>query len=68
MEHSGYQRFLRIFSSGVAIQALTSAASLGASLILIRRTSDMQYGYYVLIWNAIVLLVALQNPSSSRRW
>jgi O-antigen/teichoic acid export membrane protein len=55
------RKFLRIFSGGIVIQALSSAASFGVSLILIRHTANTQYGYYVLISNAILLLVALQN-------
>ena len=30
-------------------------------LILIRNTSNIQYGYYVLVFSAIVLLMSLQN-------
>jgi len=53
--------FLRLFSSAVGSQALTSAASLAVGLILIRYTTDAQYGYYILVFNAILLLSALQN-------
>lgn len=53
--------FLRLFSSAVGSQALTSAASLMVGLLLIRHTSDAQYGYYILVFNAILLLSALQN-------
>lgn len=52
--------FLRMFSSAILMQALLSAASLCVSMILIRRTSDEQYGFYVLITNAVLLLSALQ--------
>lgn len=52
---------MRMFSSVVASQALLSAASFVAGLLLIRHTSDMQYGYYILVTGAIILAVSLQN-------
>jgi O-antigen/teichoic acid export membrane protein len=57
------QRFAiaRMLSSAVASQALLSAASFAIGLILIRRTSNLQYGYYILASNAILLLVSLQS-------
>lgn len=53
--------FARLFSSAVTSQALLSAASFAIGLILIRRTSDLQYGTFVLASNAIALLASLQN-------
>ncbi len=53
--------FARLLSSAVISQALLSAASFAIGLILIRNTSDTQYGYYILASNAIILLVSLQN-------
>jgi O-antigen/teichoic acid export membrane protein len=53
--------FLRLFSSGVAMQALLSAANFGVGLLLIRYTSDAQYGSYILVYNAVLLLTSLQN-------
>lgn len=53
--------FVRMFSSAVIDQALLSAASLIVGLILIRYSTDLQYGYYVLAWTAFLLLVSLQN-------
>lgn len=53
--------FARLFSSAVVSQALLSAASFAVGLILIRRTSDLQYGHYILAASAIALLVSLQN-------
>jgi O-antigen/teichoic acid export membrane protein len=50
-----------MFSSTVANQALLSAANLLVGLILIRGTADVQYGYYVLIFNSILLLNSLQG-------
>lgn len=53
--------FLRLFSSAVTSQALTSAGSLLVGLVLIRHTADAQYGYYILVFNALLLLAGLQN-------
>ena len=52
---------MRLLSSAVIVQALLSAGSLGVGLILIRNSSDAQYGYYVLVMNALLLVTALQN-------
>jgi O-antigen/teichoic acid export membrane protein len=46
---------------GLVMQALLSGANFAVGLILIRRTNDLQYSYYVLAANAILLLTALQN-------
>lgn len=51
----------RMFSSAIATQALLSAANLLVSLILIRRAADAEYGYFVLIANSLLLLIALQG-------
>jgi O-antigen/teichoic acid export membrane protein len=53
--------FARLLSSAVVSQALLSAASLAVGLILIRRSSDVQYGFYILASNSILLLASLQN-------
>lgn len=53
--------FARLLSSAVVSQALLSAASFAIGLLLIRNTTDAQYGYYVLAASAILLLVSLQN-------
>ncbi len=53
--------FVRMFSSAVVNQAVLSAASLMVSLVLIRHTSDHEYGYYVLVVAAMLLLTSLQN-------
>jgi O-antigen/teichoic acid export membrane protein len=53
--------FVRTLSSAVIVQALLSAGSLCVGLILIRNASDAQYGYYVLVLNALLLITALQN-------
>lgn len=53
--------FARLLSSAIVSQVLISAASFGIGLILIRHTSDHQYGYFILASSAILLLVSLQN-------
>ena len=50
----------RLFSTAVVNQALLSLASLSVGLLLIRHTTDLQYGYYVLVSNALMLLTGLQ--------
>jgi O-antigen/teichoic acid export membrane protein len=61
-EHS-QRRFAvaRLVGSAVVSQALLSAANFIISLILIRSTSDIQYSYFILASNAILLLISLQN-------
>jgi O-antigen/teichoic acid export membrane protein len=51
----------KMFGSAVLSQALLSAANFGVGLLLIRHTSDLQYGYYILAWSAVVLALALHN-------
>jgi len=53
--------FVRMFGSAVIIQALLSATNFFVGLILIRRTSDLQYGYYVLVNNAILFTSGFIN-------
>lgn len=53
--------FARLLGSAVGSQALLSAASFAAGLLLIRLSSDLQYGSYILATGAILLLVSLQN-------
>jgi O-antigen/teichoic acid export membrane protein len=50
-----------MLGSAVIVQALLSAGSLGVGLILIRNASNAQYGSYVLVLNALLLVTALQN-------
>lgn len=67
----GINRLLKLFSSAVIDQALLSGASLCVGLILIRRSTDLQYGYYILAINALLLLTSLQSaffaPSMVKR-
>ena len=53
--------FVRMLGSAVIAQALLSAGNLGVGLILIRRTTDHDYGSYVLVLNALMLLTQLQT-------
>lgn len=52
--------FVRMLSSGLTMQALVSSGSFVVGLILIRRTRDAEYGYYVLVTSALLLLTTLQ--------
>jgi O-antigen/teichoic acid export membrane protein len=61
IKRNGQGLFVRMLSSAVIIQALLSAGSLGVGLILIRYASNAQYGYYVLVMNALLLITSLQN-------
>ena len=51
---------VRMFSSALASQALLSATSFSVGLLLIRGTSDLQYGYYVLVSGVLILAASLQ--------
>ena len=53
--------FVRMFSSALVSQVVLSAASFWVGLLLIRRTSDLQYGYYILVSGGILLACSLQN-------
>jgi O-antigen/teichoic acid export membrane protein len=54
-------RAIRAFGTGLLMQALLSGANFTVGLILIRRTSDLQYSFYVLATNTLLLLTALQT-------
>lgn len=51
---------MRLLSSAVLSQAVVSAGNLLVGLLLIRRQSDAQYGYYVLVTATLLLLTGLQ--------
>ncbi len=53
--------FVRMFSSAILMQALLSGANLCVGMLLIRHTTNAQYGYYVLISISILLLTSIQN-------
>ncbi|HMH18336.1 MAG TPA: capsular biosynthesis protein [Burkholderiales bacterium] len=59
--HRRHFAFARLLSSAVTSQALLSAANFTIGLVLIRSTSDVQYGYYILALSATALLASLQN-------
>ncbi len=63
MKKPGFGRaaFVRMLTGGVAIQAVLSASNFIVGLMLVRRTADAQYGYYVLITTVIILSVILQG-------
>ncbi len=63
MNEQGRRRiaFARLLSNAVLSQGILSAASFAVGLILIRNTSDIQYGYYIMALNALLLLASLQN-------
>ena len=54
-------RLLRLFSSAVIDQALLSATNFAVGLLLIRYTSDADYGQYVLAFNALLLITSFQG-------
>jgi len=51
---------LHFFGAGVIDQIVLSAANFLAGLLMIRRTSDVAYGQFVLAQSAILLLVSAQ--------
>jgi O-antigen/teichoic acid export membrane protein len=59
--HSRHLAFARLFSSAVLSQALLSAANFAAGMLLLRNANAGEYGYYVLAFNGILLLVSLQG-------
>jgi O-antigen/teichoic acid export membrane protein len=52
---------MRLLGSALLMQAVLSGSSLFVGLVLLRRTADLQYGYYVLIQNAILLMIMMQG-------
>lgn len=54
-------QFLHKFVSAVAAQALLSAGGFAVNLLLLRYTADAQYGSYVLVLNAIMLVTGIQG-------
>jgi O-antigen/teichoic acid export membrane protein len=53
--------FLRMLGGSVAVQAVLSASNFAVGLMLVRRTADAQYGYYVLVTTAILLMTTMQG-------
>ena len=63
IHNGGHSRGLlvRLFSFAVLDQALLSAANFGVGLLLIRYSTDLQYGYYVMAFAAVLLAGTVQN-------
>lgn len=60
-ERGAVQRLLKLLSSSILDQAILSGANFVIGLLLIRYSTDAQYGYYVLALNGLLLLVSLQS-------
>jgi O-antigen/teichoic acid export membrane protein len=54
------ERTLHFFGAGVIDQMVLSGANFLAGLLMIRRTTDVAYGQFVLAQSAILLLVSIQ--------
>jgi O-antigen/teichoic acid export membrane protein len=54
------ERTLQFFGAGVIDQMVLSGANFLAGLLMIRRTTDIAYGQFVLAQSAILLLVSVQ--------
>jgi O-antigen/teichoic acid export membrane protein len=54
-------RLLRLFGTGVIDQIMLSGASFVAGFVMIRFTSDIAYGQFVLAQSAVLLLVSAQG-------
>ena len=52
---------LRLFSSAIADQVLLSAASFMGGVLMLRRVSDADYGLYVLVTSALLLIAGMQD-------
>jgi len=57
----GRGAFLRLLSGAIAVQIIMSAANFAVGLLLIRRTAEAQYGYYVLIATGVLLSTTVQG-------
>ncbi|TAL57463.1 MAG: hypothetical protein EPN84_13675, partial [Legionella sp.] len=57
----GKARWVKLFSSAVIDQAALSAANFLVGLLLIRHTSDADYGHYVLGFSTLLLLTGMQG-------
>jgi O-antigen/teichoic acid export membrane protein len=56
-----HARLLRLFLSAIADQALLSAANFMGAVLMLRRVSDADYGLYVLITSALLLVTGMQD-------
>ncbi|MBC7982785.1 MAG: hypothetical protein H7Y02_02915, partial [Candidatus Obscuribacterales bacterium] len=58
---SRFLAFAKMMGSTVTSQALLSGSNLVVGLFLIRYTSDLQYGYYILASSALILLTSMHG-------
>jgi O-antigen/teichoic acid export membrane protein len=61
LDNAGKARWVKLFSSAVIAQALLSAANFIVGLMLIRHSTDEDYGHYVLGFSALLLLTGIQS-------
>jgi O-antigen/teichoic acid export membrane protein len=61
MKGAGLGRLLQFFGTGVIDQVLLSGANFLVGFAMIRYTSDVDYGQFVLVSSAILLLTSAQN-------
>jgi O-antigen/teichoic acid export membrane protein len=54
-------RFVRLLGGSVLNQALLSAGNFAIGLMLVRLTTDADYGYYILITTALLLFSSVQS-------
>jgi O-antigen/teichoic acid export membrane protein len=58
---SGHLAFAQLFGSAVIVQVILSVGNLVVGLILIRNTTNTEYGAYVLVLTAVLLFTQLQS-------
>ncbi len=61
MKERTLSRMVHFFGTGVVDQMLLSGANFLVGLAMIRHTSDVDYGQFVLVQSAILLLTSAQN-------
>lgn len=61
MSSTARRRILSLFGTAITDQVLLSGTNFLVGLILIRFTNDVDYGLYVLVQSALLLLVSAQN-------
>src|SRR5690348_15994243 len=60
MNKFGAGRVVQMFGTAVIVQVVISGANFFVGFLLIRRTSDIDYGMFVLVQSTITLLVTAQ--------
>jgi O-antigen/teichoic acid export membrane protein len=61
MRRSGHLAFAQLFGSAVIVQVILSVGNLVVGLILIRFTTNTEYGAYVLVLTAVLLFSQMQG-------